>query len=301
MIELGIETWINFWKSNVCETDWYYRLRQRPDLQIVFVLLVVVLSVSIFAPIISPHDPAVQDLYGKNQWMSADHWFGTDYLGRDLFSRVVCGLQTSMTIAVTTIATTFVIGTMIGSYAGYKGGWVDNVISRVIDVFLAFPSIILALALVTFLDSGILNMILMLVIAQWASFARLMRGQVLVEKNAEYILSACAAGLPGWWILIKHLIPNCIMSVVVLATLELGHVILTISTLSFLGLGLSPSIPEWGSMINAGLDSMRTAPLNVVVPGLSITTVALLFNLAGEGIRDIIDPGTDAEGSLWTF
>jgi peptide/nickel transport system permease protein len=298
MNERGIAALIMFWKSNVCETDWYYRFRQRPDLQIVFAFLFVVLSVAIFAPMLSPQDPAVQDLYGKNQWMSTDHWFGTDYLGRDLFSRVICGLQTSMAIAVTTIAITFVVGTMIGSYAGYKGGWVDNVISRVIDVFLAFPSIILALALVTFLDPGILNMILMLAIAQWASFARLMRGQVLVEKNAEYILSARAAGLPGWWILIKHLTPNCIMSVVVMATMELGHMILTVSTLSFLGLGFSPSIPEWGSMINAGLDSMRTAPLNVVVPGLAITTVALLFNLAGEGIRDITDPGMDAEGNL---
>ncbi|MCZ0860956.1 MAG: ABC transporter permease [Methanocorpusculum sp.] len=298
MSETGTVARIKIWQSNVRGADWYYRLRQRPGLQIVFVLLAVVLIAAVFAPVISPQDPAAQDLYGKNQWMSADHWFGTDYLGRDLFSRVVCGLQTSMAIAVTTIVITFVIGTAIGSYAGYKGGWVDNVIARVIDVFLAFPSIILALALVTLLGSGILNMIFMLSIVQWASFARLMRGQVLAEKNAEYVLSARAAGLPGWWILLKHLMPNCIMPVVVLATMDLGHTILTISTLSFLGLGLPPSIPEWGSMINAGLDSMRTAPLNVIVPGLAITTVTLLFNLAGEGVRDITDPGTDAEGSL---
>ncbi len=284
--------------SNAREADWYYRLRQRPGLQLVFVLLAVVLVVSVFAPVLAPQDPAATDLYGKNQWMSAEHWFGTDYLGRDLFSRVLCGLQTSMAIAVTTIAVTFVIGTAVGSYAGYKGGWVDNCIARVIDVFLAFPSIILALALVTLLGSGIVNMILILAVAQWASFARLMRGQVLSEKNAEYVLSARAAGLPGWWILMKHLLPNCVMPVVVLATMDLGHTILTISTLSFLGLGLPPSIPEWGSMINAGLGDMRTAPLNVIVPGLAITVVTLLFNLAGEGIRDITDPNTDAEGSL---
>ncbi len=298
MSEVSTANRVRVWRAQIRDADWYFRLRQRTGLQIVFVLLVVVLVAAVFAPAIAPQDPTVQDLYGKNQWMSAEHWLGTDYLGRDLFSRVVCGLQTSMAIAVTTIAITFVIGTAVGSYAGYKGGWIDNVIARIIDVFLAFPSIILALALVTLFGSGILNMIFMLVIAQWASLARLMRGQVLAEKNAEYVLSVRAAGLPGWWILLKHLLPNCIMPVVVLATMDLGHTILTISTLSFLGLGLPPSIPEWGSMINAGLDSIRTAPLNVIVPGLAITTVTLLFNLAGEGIRDITDPGTDAEGSV---
>jgi peptide/nickel transport system permease protein len=298
MNERNIATRIRIWQSNVRRTDWYYRLKQRPSLQIVFVLLIIILSAAVFTPAISLQDPTTQDLYGKNQWISTDHWFGTDYLGRDLFSRVVCGLQTSMAIAITTSVITFVIGTAIGSYAGYRGGWIDNVISRVIDVFLAFPSMIFALVLVTFFGSGILNMILMLAIAQWASFARLMRGQVLAEKNAEYVLSARAAGLPGWWILVKHLIPNCVMSVMVLATMDLGHLILTISTLSFLGIGLPPSIPEWGSMINAGMDSMRTAPLNVIVPGLAITTVTMLFNLAGEGIRDITDPRTDVEGNL---
>jgi peptide/nickel transport system permease protein len=271
---------------------------QRPGLQVVLALLATVILASAFAPMLAPQDPNATDLYGKNQGPSAAHILGTDYLGRDLFSRVICGLQTSMTIALTTIAATFVIGTAIGGYSGYRGGWVDNVVARVIDVFLAFPSIILALALITLLGSGIVNMILMLAVAQWASFARLMRGQVLSEKNQEYVLSARASGLPGWWILTKHIMPNCIMPVVVLATMDLGHTILTISTLSFLGLGIPPSIPEWGSMINAGLDSMRTAPLNVIVPGIAITIVTLLFNLAGEGLRDITDPKSDGEGSL---
>jgi peptide/nickel transport system permease protein len=264
----------------------------------VFVLLAIILTAAVFSPIAAPQDPAATCLYEKNQWMSTEHWFGTDYLGRDLFSRVLCGLQTSMVVAVTTIAITFVAGAAVGSYAGYNGGWAGTCIARIIDVFLAFPSIILALALVTLLGSGVLNMILVLSVVQWASFARLMRGQVLAEKNAEYVLSAQAAGLPNWWILVKHLLPNCIMPVVVLATMDLGHTILTISTLSFLGLGLPPSIPEWGFMIHAGLGDMRTAPLNVIVPGLAITFVTLLFNLAGEGIRDITDPHMDVEGSL---
>lgn len=298
MSEVRMRNWFLTQKSNIRKADWYFRLKKRPGLQMTFILLMFVFITSVFAPSLAPQDPTFQSLSEKNQGISAEHWLGTDYLGRDLFSRVVSGLQTSMSIAVTTIAITFVIGTAIGSYAGFKGGWIDNVIARIIDVFLAFPTIILALALVTLLGSGLLNMVLMLAIAQWASFARLIRGQILSEKNAEYVLSARAAGLPGWWILIKHLLPNCIMPVFVLATLDLGHTILTVSTLSFLGLGIPLSIPEWGSMINAGLPYMRIAPLNVIVPGIAITIVTLLFNLAGEGIRDITDPNADTEGLL---
>jgi len=298
MSEVGSARKLRRWRASVLESDWYSRLMQRPGLQVVLALLATVILASAFAPMLAPQDPNATDLYGKNQGPSAAHILGTDYLGRDLFSRVLCGLQTSMTIALTTIVVTFVIGTTIGGYSGYRGGRVDNVVARVIDVFLAFPSIILALALVTLLGSGIVNMILMLSVVQWASFARLMRGQVLAEKNQEYVLSARASGLPGWWILMKHIMPNCIMPVVILATMDLGHTILTISTLSFLGLGIPPSIPEWGSMINAGLDHMRTAPLNVVVPGIAITIVTLLFNLAGEGLRDITDPKSDGEGAL---
>ena len=298
MSEVGSARAFRRWRTSVLESDWYSRLMQRPGLQAVLALLATVILLSAFAPMLAPQDPGATDLYGKNQGPSAAHILGTDYLGRDLFSRVICGLQTSMTIALTTIVVTFVIGVAIGGYSGYRGGRVDNVVARVIDVFLAFPSIILALALITLLGSGIMNMILMLSVAQWASFARLMRGQVLAEKNQEYVLSARASGLPSWWILMKHIIPNCIMPVIVLATMDLGHTILTISTLSFLGLGIPPSIPEWGSMINAGLDHMRTAPLNVIVPGVAITIVTLLFNLAGEGLRDITNPKSDGEGSL---
>lgn len=285
-------------KNSLKKRDWYLRLMQRPGLLIVFVLILIIIILSFISPSIVPQDPAATNLYGKNQNPSQEHWFGTDYLGRDLFSRVLAGLQTSMAIALTTIIISFTAGVFIGGYSGYKGGWVDNIIARVIDVFLSFPSIILALVLITLLGSGILNMILILSIVQWASFARLMRGQVLFEKNQEYVLSAKSAGLPKLLILAKHVIPNCIMPVLILATMDIGHTILTISTLSFLGLGVPSSIPEWGSMINSGLDSMRVAPLNVIIPGLAITSVTLLFNLAGEGLRDITDPKTDAEGSL---
>lgn len=285
-------------KQSLKERDWYLRLMQRPGLLMVFVLILLVIILSFISPLIVPQDPAATNLYGKNQNPSSEHWFGTDYLGRDLFSRVLAGLQTSMAIALTTITISFVAGVFIGGYSGYKGGWVDNIIARIIDVFLSFPSIILALALITLLGPGLLNMILMLSIVQWASFARLTRGQVLFEKNQEYVLSAKSFGLSKFLILTKHVMPNCIMPVLILATMDIGHTILTISTLSFLGLGIPPSIPEWGSMINSGLDFMRTAPFNVIIPGFAITLVTLLFNLAGEGLRDITDPKTNAEGAL---
>ncbi|MCK9325619.1 MAG: ABC transporter permease [Bacteroidales bacterium] len=274
-------------------TDFYARLMKRPFLVLTVVLIGFVLVLSVFAPVIAPQDPNATDLYGKNQGPSEEHVFGTDYLGRDLFSRTLCGLQTSMAIALTTIFVTFFIGTAIGCYSAYHGGWVDNVFARIIDVFLAFPSIILALALITLIGPGIFNMILMLAVVQWASFARLMRGQVLSEKNREYVQSAKAAGLPAWMIMVKHIAPNCIMPVLILATMDIGHTILAISTLSFLGLGIPPSVPEWGSMINSGLNYMRIAPLNVIIPGLAITVVTLLFNIAGEGLRDVSDPNSD--------
>lgn len=285
-------------RQYVRRSDWVYRLEGRRDLQVVYLLIIITLVAAVFAPLLTPQNPNVTDLDGKNQPPSAGHLLGTDYLGRDLLSRVIYGLQTSLEISITTIALSFIVGVAIGSFAGYRGGLVDNVIARVIDLFLAFPSIILALALMMVMGAGIVNMIIMLSIVQWASFARLVRGQVLSEKNQDYVLSSRAAGLPGWWTLTKHILPNCIMPVVVMATMDIGHAILTISTLSFLGVGIPPAIPEWGSMINAGLPYMRIAPLNVIVPGLAITLVTLLFNIGGEGLRDLTDPKSDGEGSL---
>ncbi|MCA1916295.1 ABC transporter permease [Methanospirillum hungatei] len=298
MSECTLSTQVRKISISIQKSDWLYRFKMRRDLQVACVLIVIILIIGFFAPDIAPQNPNITDLEGKNQGPTADHILGTDYLGRDLFSRVICGLQTSLEIALATIVISFIIGVTIGSFSGYQSGWIDNVIGRIIDVFLAFPSVILALALMMLLGSGVLNMIIMLSIVQWASFARLTRGQVLAEKNQEYVLSAKAAALPGWWTMTKHILPNCIMPVIVLATIDIGHAILTIATLSFLGVGIPPAIPEWGSMINSGLPYMRIAPLNVIVPGLAITCVTLLFNITGEGIRDITDPKTDNEGSL---
>lgn len=275
------------------EGGWSELFTREPLLFVVFCLIGLIFLLALIGPLLVTQDPNATALGYKNQGPSLTHLFGTDYLGRDLFSRTIYGLRTSLFIAVSTILLTFFVGTAVGCFSAYCGGRIDEVLARIIDLFLAFPAIILALALVTLLGPGLLNMILILVIVQWASFARLMRGQVLSEKFQEYILSSKAAGLPGWWIIARHLVPNTIMPVVVLATIDIGHTILTISTLGFLGLGIPPTIPEWGSMINAGLSYMRIAPLNVIVPGIAITIVTLLFNVAGEGLRDLSNSEQD--------
>ncbi|OPX64370.1 MULTISPECIES: ABC transporter permease [unclassified Methanoregula] len=268
-------------------------IRSRPGFQLCLVLLGVLIVVAALAPVIVPYNPNETSLPHKNEGPSPEHIWGTDYLGRDLFSRTLCAAQTSLIIAFLTVGCAFAAGTVIGCIAAYYGGIVDELVSRCIDLFLAFPGIIFSLALLGLIGAGILNMVLALTLSQWASFARLMRGDVLAIRNLEYVQSARTAGLPDRQIILRHLIPNAIMPVLVLATLDVGHVILATSGLSFLGLGIPPGIPEWGSMVGAGKEFLRTAPLNIIVPGLAIAVVVLLFNVLGEGLRDILDVHKD--------
>lgn len=268
---------------------WISKIRKHIGFQVCLVLLGILVIASLFAPLIAPYDPNAIDLKQKNQGLSSAHIWGTDYLGRDLFSRTLFGSRTSLLIAFVTVACAFTTGVAMGCVAAYYGGVVDEVLSRFVDLFLAFPGIIFSLALLGLIGAGILNMILALTVSQWATFARFMRGNVLSIKNLEYIQSARTAGLPDRRIMMRHLMPNAIMPVLILATLDIGSVILATAGLSFLGIGIPPGIPEWGSMIGAGKEFLRTAPLNVIVPGLAITIVVLLFNVLGEGLRDILD------------
>lgn len=268
-------------------------IKKRLGFQICLVILGILIIIAALAPFIVPYDPSATDLPHKNEGPSHAHIWGTDYLGRDLFSRTLCGAQTSLVIAFITVSCAFAAGTAVGCIAAYYGGVVDEVLSRGIDLFLAFPGIIFSLALLGLIGAGILNMIIALTLAQWATFARLMRGDVLSIKNLEYVQSARTGGLPDRRIMLRHLVPNAIMPVMVLATLDVGSVILATAGLSFLGLGIPPGIPEWGSMIGAGKEFLRTAPLNIIVPGLAIIVVVLLFNILGEGLRDILDVHKD--------
>lgn len=262
---------------------------RNPSFLVAFGFLCILLIVAVSAPLIVAYDPNDIDLPHKNEGFSSAHPLGTDYLGRDLMSRVIWGAQTSLIIAFVTVGCAFIAGTLVGCIAAYYGGVVDEILSRGIDLFLAFPGIIFSLALLGLIGPGILNMILALTLSQWATFARLMRGNVLSITNLEYIQSAKTGGLPTGRIILKHLIPNAIMPVLILATLDIGSVILSTAGLSFLGLGIPPGIPEWGSMVGAGKEYLRTAPLNVIVPGLAITLVVMIFNVLGEGLRDIFD------------
>jgi peptide/nickel transport system permease protein len=268
-------------------------IKKRPGFQAGLALLGILIIIAILAPAFVPYDPGATDLPHKNEGPSSVHLWGTDYLGRDLFSRTLCGTQTSLLIAFVTVGCAFVAGTAVGCAAGYYGGVVDELLSRCIDLFLAFPGIIFSLALLGLIGPGILNMILALTLSQWATFARLMRGDVISIKDLDYIQSARTGGLPDRRIMLRHLVPNAIMPVMVLATLEIGSIILATAGLSFLGLGLPPGIPEWGSMIGAGKEFLRTAPLNIIVPGLAITVVVLLFNILGEGLREILNVHKD--------
>jgi len=260
------------------------------------VLLAAMVIIAILAPWIAPYEPNDINLKESLQSPSKEHWLGTDHLGRDIFSRLLYGATTSFAIAISVVAFALIWGIALGGIAGYFGGLSDDIISRVIDLFLSFPSMIFALAIVGALGSSVLNLIMALALVHWASYARLMRGQVLSAKSNDYVSSARVIGASDRRILVKHILPNALAPVIVLATLDMGHVILSAAALSFLGLGIPPSVPEWGSMLNAGKEFMRTSPYLTLFPGMAITLTVILFSLLGDGFQEILDPESEVSG-----
>ena len=216
--------------------------------------------------------------------------FGTDSMGRDLFSRVVLGAQISLFIPVAGMLLTLVLGLFMGSLAGYFGGWVDTVISRVIDILLAFPSLLLAITVVAILGNGTQNTAIAIAIFSVPSIARMVRGIVMANKGAEYIQACQVMGASHSRIIFTHIIPNAVSQIIVNITLNLGTAILTASSLSFLGLGVQPPDPEWGAMLSTGRDVIRAYPLAVFIPGIAVTLVVMSFSLVGDGLRDALDP-----------
>lgn len=263
---------------------------QRKDMFLSLIALLLFSILALFAPLISPYDPNAIDLINKNLGPSSGHLLGTDYLGRDLLSRILIGAQTSLSIAFGVVLISLFVGISLGCIAGYYGGIVDESISRVTDIFMSFPGVIFALAIMGVLGNGIFNLIFALSIVQWANYARVMRAQVLSLKKQEFILSAITSGADDLYIIRKHIVPNAIAPVLVLATIDLGHVILSIATLSFLGIGLPADVPEWGAMLSSGKEFMRTAPYQTIFPGLAITFFVVIFSILGDGMRDILDP-----------
>lgn len=253
-------------------------------------ILAVLAAAALLAPWLAPHDPAVQDVINRYASPGGEHLLGTDHLGRDVLSRLLLGARYSLFTAMAAGTAVLLIGMLIGLVSGFVGGWVDGMVMRAVDVLLAFPSFLLALAVVGALGPGLVNLMLAFVFVWWANYARIVRGLVLSVKERPYVESARALGLRGRRVALRHVMPSVLAPVVVLWTLQSGRLLLALSALSFLGLGVQPPTPEWGAMLNEARDFLARAPQLMVYPGLLITVAALGFNLVGDGLRDVLDP-----------
>lgn len=238
--------------------------------------------IGIFAPLLMTHDPAVQDYDAILQGASAQHLFGTDYLGRDIFSRIIGGASTSLIAMSVVLTAALAIGVVIGSLAGYVGGRTELVLISIIDIVLALPSLVIALALIGILGTGYWSMVTALTTAWWANYARMSRAVVVSELQQPYIEAARVMGASHIWIFTRHILPHVLGLVVVYASADAGALVLAIATLSFLGLGVAPPTPEWGQMLVDGMSYIEEYPSLVVIPGLALTLVVVSFNLLGE-------------------
>jgi len=254
-----------------------------------FWMVVVFVVAALFAPILSPYNPIEQNMDAILQLPSAAHWFGTDEYGRDILSRILHGASLSLMIGLGGVCISLVIGVSVGTLAGYFGGAIDATLMRLTDILLAFPAFLLAIAIVAALGPGMVNVTIAIGVFSLPSFTRLSRGAVLSVKNREYIEAARSMGARNTQIIFKHILPNSMAPIVVLATLRIATAILSASGLSFLGLGAQPPTPEWGSMLATGREHLRSAPFVCIIPGLAIMYVVLAFNMLGDGLRDAFD------------
>ncbi|KVP53313.1 nickel transporter permease [Burkholderia ubonensis] len=254
-------------------------------------ILVALLAVAIVAPLIAPHDPLRQVLADRLLPPgSPSHWLGTDQLGRDILSRLIGGSRLTLGIALLVVAIVVPIGLAIGTTAGYVGGFVDSVLMRITDVALAFPKIVLALAFAAALGPGVINAVVAISITAWPAYARLARAETIRIAQADYIHAARLQGASGPRILLRYIVPLCMSSVIVRATLDMAGIILTVAGLGFLGLGAQPPSPEWGFMVASGRNVLLDAWWVATLPGAAILLVSLAFNLLGDGLRDVFDP-----------
>ena len=257
------------------------------------VIVVILVIVAVFAPWIATQDLATINLPLRYLSPSSQHWFGTDGLGRDVFSRVVYGARISLRVGIVVVLVSTIVGTVFGALAGYFGGWIDRFMSGYLfNVFLAFPGLLLAIALVAFLGAGLNKLILALCIIGWVGYARLIRGQVLKVREYDFVQAARALGAGDARILFVHILPNAIQPLIVQASLGMAGAVLAEASLSFLGLGVPPPAPSWGVMIEEarGLDTLQAAPHVLIFPGIAIVLSVLAFNFIGDGLREYLDP-----------
>ena len=265
-------------------------LRRNP-LTLLGAVIVCFLGVlAVVGPVVSPYDPAAQNLANRLRPPSLAHPLGTDRFGRDLLTRIVYGARFSLGIGLAVTAIRVVVGTAIGLMSGYAGGWVDEALMRLVDIQLAFPGLVLALVVAGILGPSLRNLLIALAVVGWSTYARVVRGSVLSIKERRYVDAARLIGTPRRRLFRRHLLPNVISPVIVIATLNLGTVVLATAGLSFIGLGAQPPTPEWGTMLAGGRQHMRQAWWIVNAPGAAIMLTVLGFNLLGDGLRDMLDP-----------
>jgi peptide/nickel transport system permease protein len=266
---------------------WY----TQPALLSGVILLALILAAAIFAPLLTSYNPITQNLTNTLQGPSAHHLLGTDQLGRDTFARLLYGLRNDLRIAFIAVLLPFCIGIVLGSIAGYFGGWVDTVIMRVVDIVVAFPFYVLIIALVFVLGPGQRSIYIAITLVGWVSYARIIRGEVLVAKRQDYVLAAQSGGLSSIRIMAKHLAPNVISQAIIYAMSDIVQDILAIVTLGYFGLGVPPPTPDLGSMINDGQNFLTTHWQLTTFPGLAVVIVGLSLSLIGDGLADVIRPG----------
>lgn len=255
-----------------------------------FVILILMAIVAIFAPFIAPFDPVQMNLTGGLKPPSAEHWLGTDKLGRDILSRLIYGARISLVVGFIVEGIAVTLGVTLGAIAGYFGGLIDNIIMRLVDLLMAFPFLILCIAIVAVIGPGLTNMMLVLGSVVWVDFARIVRGMVLSVKEQEYIVAARVIGARNGRIIFRHVLPNCLGVIIVQATFGIATAILAASSLSYLGMGAQPPTPEWGAMLSEAREFMRRLPMMTIAPGLVIMITVLAINFVGDALRDAFDP-----------
>lgn len=272
------------------KTNYRYLIKKNKMTFIGFLILLVIVLLAIIAPLISPYDPTKIDIISKFQPPSVKHWFGTDEVGRDILTRTLYGARLSLGVGILVIVIAGAAGLIIGSISGYFGGLIDQIIMRIMDMMLAFPMLILAMALTAALGPSLQNALLALAIVEVPIYVRLARGQALMLRQTLYVKSAETFGINPFRIIWRHMIPNAVSPLIIQATLDIGNAILMIATLGFLGLGAQPPTPEWGAMISVGWKYLLDYWWYPVFPGIFLFLSSVALNLIGDGIRDWLDP-----------
>lgn len=277
-------------KSNSQFASVWRSLRRNRMAMLGLFILVILVLVAIFADVIAPYAYDAQDLLSMRQAPSAEHIFGTDEFGRDIFSRIIYGSRLSLVVGFISVGIALVLGGILGAIAGFYGGLLDDIIMRCMDILLAIPQVLLAIAIIASLGNGLVNLMIAVGISSIPSYARIVRASVMTIRGEEYIEAAHASGTGDAKIIMKHILPNCLAPVIVQVTLGIANAILSCAALSFIGLGITPPSPEWGAMLSGARNYVLTYPYMSVFPGLAIILTVLALNLLGDGLRDALDP-----------